>query len=222
MIILLFGPPGCGKGTQGAFISRLLGIPSISTGEMFRAECAAGTTLGRQAFQILSKGGLIGDEIVNQMVAARLTKPDCRHGFLLDGYPRTIAQARFLETFLAEHGLPQPEVVYLDVPENTLVARITARRQCPACARIYNIRHQPPRREGYCDLDGTELIRRPDDTEDVVRQRLQAYHQSTGPLREYYAGPRLHRIDGGLSVDEIHRAVEQVLEARLALSGAHD
>ena len=221
MIILLFGPPGCGKGTQSAFISRLLGIPSISTGEMFRAECAAGTPLGRQACQILSKGGLVSDEIVNQMIAARLSKPDCRSGFLLDGYPRTTDQARFLEGLVAERGLPAPEVVYLDVPENVLVSRITARRQCPSCGKIYTLLHQPPRREGVCDVDGAELTCREDDIEEVIRRRLQAYRESAGPLLEYYAGPNMHRIDGDSSVDEIQRVVEQVLEASLAGTAVH-
>lgn len=222
MTILLFGPPGCGKGTQSAFLSRLMGIPAISTGDMFRAEYAAGSPLGRQAFDILSKGGLVGDDIVNAMVAERLAKPDCANGFLLDGYPRTIPQAQFLKTFLEQRGLPAPEVLYFDVPEDVLVRRITARRQCPACGRIYSLDHQPPQRQGRCDLDGHELVRRPDDYEDVIRQRLRAYEQSTGPLLGYYAGPRLHRIDGSRSVEEIHRAIQQALEAGLATGAARD
>jgi adenylate kinase len=217
MILLLFGPPGCGKGTQGAFLTRLLGIPSISTGDIFRAECAAGTPLGKLACQIMSKGGLVGDDIVNQIVAGRLVKPDCRNGFLLDGYPRTTAQAAHLDAFLKERGLPQPIVIYLDVAESELVARITSRRQCPVCGRIYNLRHQPPKQAGRCDLDGAELSRRDDDTEDVVRRRLRAYQESTGPLLEYYAGSRLHRIDGNRSVEQIQRDIEQVLEGILLL-----
>jgi len=220
MIILLFGPPGCGKGTQGAFIARLLGVPSISTGDMFRAECAAGTPLGKQACQILAGGGLVGDDIVNPMLAGRLGKPDCRNGFVLDGFPRTIAQARFLDDLLKERGLPEPVVLYFDVPAATLVARITARRQCPACGRIYNVLHQPPQRPGVCDADGVLLTQRADDVEGVIRQRLRAYEEATEPLLQYYEARDLHRIDGTPSAEEIHRAVERVLETHLASSTA--
>src|SRR5512147_1044788 len=123
MIILLFGPPGSGKGTQGAVMTRRLGVPSISTGEIFRAELKAGTPLGNAAKEIMASGGLVGDEIVNAMVSGRLRKPDCRNGFLLDGYPRTIAQAEFLDGLLKEIGYPEPEILYLEVPDEVLVSR---------------------------------------------------------------------------------------------------
>lgn len=220
MVILLFGRPGCGKGTQAAFVRRLLGIPAISTGDMFRAECDAGTPLGKEASEILSRGGLVGDEIVNAMVAQRLAKPDCRNGFLLDGYPRTILQAVFLDGLLHERDMPPPVVLYLDVPHSALVERITSRRQCPDCYRIYNLLYSPPKEEGVCDVDGMPLMRREDDTEEVVEARLRAFDQATGPLLDYYSRRNLCRVDGNLPPEEVHRQIERVLQPALSRMGA--
>ncbi len=211
MILLLFGPPGCGKGTQAAFISNSYNIPAISTGEMFRAECKAGTSLGKTACAILSKGGLVGDDIVNQIVAARIAKPDCSSGFLLDGYPRTVPQAAFLDRLLAERRLPKPTVIYLDVPDEALVSRISARRQCPTCGHIYNLLSQPPKAAGRCDADSAALVCREDDTEAVIRQRLAAYHQLTGPVIEFYRRAAFFRIDGTRSPEEIREEIAALL-----------
>ena len=202
MVILLFGPPGCGKGTQGAVMTRRLGVPSISTGEIFRAELKAGSPLGNAAKEIMASGGLVGDDIVNAMVSGRLRQPDCRHGFLLDGYPRTIAQAEFLDGLLKELGYPEPTVVYLEVPDSVLIARLTSRRQCPACGRIYNLLSQPPLREGVCDVDGAALIQRDDDKEEVIRARLVGLRRIDGPadgvLREAGLSPdRREQTPGG-------------------------
>ena len=194
MIVLIFGPPGCGKGTQAATIASRFNIPAISTGEMFRAECSAGTELGKLACSILSSGGLVSDDIVNRIVASRIAKPDCSRGFLLDGYPRTIPQAIYLDRLIAERHLPEPVVIHLDVPSRAIVSRITARRQCPTCKHIYNVLSQPPKIAGICDADGTGLVRRADDTEGVVLTRLNAYEEMTGPLIGYYSGG--NRIDG--------------------------
>jgi adenylate kinase len=213
MVILLFGPPGCGKGTQGAVMTRLLGVPSISTGEIFRAELKAGTPLGNAAKEIMASGGLVGDDIVNGMVSGRLRQSDCRNGFLLDGYPRTIQQARFLDGLLKEIGQPEPTVVYLEVPDSVLIERLTARRQCPSCGKIYNVLSQPPQREGLCDADGSALIQRDDDKEAVIRARLEAYTASTGPLAEFYAKRDFHRIDGNRRPEEIQQTIEKVLQA---------
>ena len=212
MVILLFGPPGCGKGTQASSISRLLGIPAISTGEMFRAERAAGTALGEKVSGILAQGGLVGDEIVNEVVASRLGKADCRGGFLLDGYPRTIAQAEYLDELLKTLGCPAPAILHLDVPDAALVSRLTARRQCPACGRIYNLLHQPPRTEGICDEDGKPLVHRVDDNEEVIRMRLAAYHEQTGPLLKYYSSGDFHRIEGDRPPREVLGSIEAILE----------
>ncbi|HTS30367.1 MAG TPA: adenylate kinase [Bryobacteraceae bacterium] len=211
MVILLFGPPGCGKGTQAAFLAEKFNIPAISTGEMFRAECKAGTDLGRKACSILSSGGLVGDDIVNGIVASRIARPDCASGFLLDGYPRTVPQAMHFATLVEKLGLPEPVVIYLDVPEWVLVSRLTSRRQCPRCHRIYNLLSQPPRVAETCDDDGAGLLTREDDREEVIRQRLNAYHELTGPILKWYGESQVRRIDGAAPPGEVAQAVDQAL-----------
>ena len=213
MIVLMFGPPGCGKGTQASFIARRFRICAISTGDLLRAELQAGTALGRRASAILAQGGLVGDEIVNPLVAARLSNPNGFHGFLLDGYPRRLGQAEFLDGLLRETGLPAPVVIHLDVPPTVLVRRIVARRQCPRCAKIYNLLSQPPRLEGVCDADGARLISRPDDTEAVVRERLKAYQELTGPVIAHYRKGRYHRLNGNRSPEEVRQEIERLIES---------
>ncbi|MBS1857343.1 MAG: adenylate kinase [Acidobacteria bacterium] len=218
MILLLFGPPGCGKGTQAAFLAERFSIPAISTGEMFRAECKAGTDLGRIACQLISKGALVSDEIVDQMVARRISQADCREGFLLDGYPRTVPQAAAFATLVRSRGLPEPAVIHLDIPDELVVMRLTARRQCPLCKRIYNLLSRPPATAGICDDDGTPLITRDDDGEDVIRDRIRAYHQQTGPVLRWYNSARLHHVDGSQPPDRVARDVANaVIEASLAV-----
>jgi adenylate kinase len=211
LILLLFGPPGCGKGTQAAMLAERYRIPAISTGEIFRAELKAGTELGKMASSIMAAGGLVSDEIVDAIVAGRITKPDCAGGFLLDGYPRTVPQAEALGKLLREKGLPRPVVIHMDVPDDTLVARLTARRQCPKCLRIYNILSQPPKAEGVCDLDGTALLTREDDREEVIRRRLRAYAEQTGPILEWYGPANIRTVDGAASPAEVFRAIEAAL-----------
>ena len=208
VILLLFGPPGCGKGTQAAHLAERFQIPVISTGEIFRAECKAGTELGRKACMIMSGGGLVGDDLVNRLVAARIARPDCARGFLLDGYPRTVPQAKQFAAMLRERGLPDPMVIHLDVAEEALVVRLTARRQCPKCLRIYNVMWQAPRQPDRCDDDGEELIAREDDQEAVIRQRLAAYRALTGPVLGWYGEAAVRTVDGGLAPEEVARAVE--------------
>lgn len=211
MIVLLFGPPGCGKGTQAALIARHFHIPAISTGEMFRAECKAGTELGRLACSILKSGGLVGDDIVDRIVAARIQQPDCASGFLLDGYPRTLEQAGFLDGLVRKLGLPQPIAIHLDVPARVLVSRITARRQCGHCGRIYNMISQPPQAGEVCDEDQSPLIRREDDTEEVILARLKAYQDATGPVIAYYRNGGCCRVDATGSLTEISCEIERLL-----------
>lgn len=208
MIILLFGPPGCGKGTQAAFLAEKLHIPAISTGEMFREECQAGTALGRRAQDLLARGQLIGDEIVNEMVASRTASADCAFGFVLDGYPRTVAQAAYFSGLLRERDLPEPVVIHIDVPDEHLVERLAARRQCPKCHHIYNLQSQRPTSDGRCDADGCLLVTRDDDREAVIRNRLRAYAEQTGPVLDWYGPSRVQRIDGTGSVIEVAAAID--------------
>jgi adenylate kinase len=211
MILLLFGPPGCGKGTQASFLAERFHIPAISTGEMFRAETKAGTELGKQVSAIMSQGGLVSDELVNAVVASRISKPDCANGFLLDGYPRTGPQAMNFAALLREKRLPRPTVIHLDVADEVLVTRLTSRRQCPKCLRIYNLLSQPPREAGRCDDDGTELTTRKDDCEDVIRQRLKAYAELTGPILKWYGPASVSTIDGTLPADKVTAEIERVV-----------
>ena len=215
MNLLLFGPPGCGKGTQAARITRWLSIPAISTGEMLRDEVAARSDLGREITSILSAGGLVNDNLVNRILAQRISKDDCKTGFLLDGYPRTVSQARFLEAHLNENGLPPPLVVHLDVPLGVLTRRIAARRQCPSCGKIYNLLKDPPLKKNKCNNDGELLIRRRDDHPNVVSSRLESYKASTHPVLEHYRNGNYHRIEGDLHPDEVYSQIETVLDGHM-------
>ncbi len=208
MVLLLFGPPGCGKGTQAARITGALGIPSISTGNMLRAEIDAGTLLGREAAAIIARGGLVGDSLVNEMLAERLRHPDCIDGFLLDGYPRTLSQARFLDHLLRDRGFSQPLVIHFDVPHHVLVRRLSSRRQCPACERTYSS-------GARCEDCGTLLVQRPDDREEVIRERLRTYNEQTDPVVDFYLYGDYHVINADRSPDEVFRDVELLLESAL-------
>jgi adenylate kinase len=207
----LFGPPGCGKGTQAVYLAERFHIPAISTGEMFRAECKAGTELGKAACSILSRGGLVSDELVNGIVANRIARPDCKEGFLLDGYPRTVPQAIWFSALLRDRRLPTPVVIHLDVPDEALVTRLTARRQCPQCKHIYNAVLQPPKVAGVCDVDGAALFTREDDREDVVRQRLRAYDELTGPILKWFGPSVVRSVDGTRPAAAVALTVERVV-----------
>lgn len=159
----------------------------------------------------MAAGGLVGDDIVNAMVANRLARPDCARGCLLDGYPRTVPQARFLANLADERGFPEPVVIHMDVPADILVARLTARRYCPVCHRLYNLISQPPRVAGICDCDRAPLATRDDDREAVIRQRLAAYQQLTGPVLGWYSPEVVHRVDGSVSAEKVAQAIEETL-----------
>lgn len=213
MIVLLFGAPGSGKGTQARFISEMRGIPAISTGELLRAECRAGTDLGNAACAVLANGALLDDVTMNAIVAKRLQQADCSRGFILDGYPRTVPQAVSLWHLLESAGSLEPTIVHLDVPDATLVARLSSRRYCPSCGRTYHLVAQPPARPGQCDDDGEALIQRSDDEGGVVLERLKAYHKLTELLIQYYQGPHYHRVDGDCTPQEISKRIEATLLA---------
>ena len=219
MVFLLFGPPGSGKGTQSRMITNWLGIPAISTGDMLRAEIQAGSELGKAAQSIMANGGLVGDELVNQMLAHRIARPDCDSGFLLDGYPRTVEQAEFLDRLVVEQGLPNPVILHLDVPVDALVGRMTSRRQCPKCGRIYNLLHQPPNTAGVCDDDATPLVTRKDDQEEVVKDRLRTYEKLTRPVLSHYQDRKYYQIRGDRSPAYIFEEITGILEPLLGKNG---
>jgi adenylate kinase len=190
-----------------------LAIPAISTGDMLRAEIQAGTELGETARSIMTSGRLVGDDLVNQMLAHRVSQPDCVNGFLLDGYPRTVEQAEFLDCLITKRGLAKPIILHLDVPLDALLGRLTSRRQCPQCGTIYNLLHQPPRKPGVCDNDGCVLVTRKDDQEDVVRERLRTYEAQTRPVLAHYQDrPNYYQIRGDRSPQYIFEAIQGILE----------
>jgi adenylate kinase len=212
VVLLLFGPPGSGKGTQSRLITNWLGIPAISTGDMLRAEIQAGTKLGEAAQSIMASGGLVGDDLVNEMLAHRVSQPDCRNGFLLDGYPRTVEQAEFFDCLTAKRGLPKPIILHLDVPLDALLGRLTSRRLCPNCGTIYNLLQQPPRKTGVCDKDGTTLITRKDDQEETARERLRTYEAQTRPVLAHYQDRNYYQIRGDRSPGYIFEEITGILD----------
>jgi adenylate kinase len=196
MALVLFGPPGSGKGTQSKLLVERLGIPQISTGDMLRDEIRLGTEVGRSIEEQMRGGSLVPDDLVNRLVAGRLQQPDTQAGFILDGYPRTRQQAEVLLRLLVEiHSVPV--VIHLVVDYNVIIKRISGRRQCPVCGTLYNSVSKPPRVAGQCDLDGTALIIRDDDRESVVRERLEEYESQTRPLIEFFRTSRdvLYELD---------------------------
>jgi adenylate kinase len=198
-----------------------LGIPAISTGDMLREEIKSGTPLGKAAQSIMASGGLVGDDLVNRMLAQRVSSPDSAHGFLLDGYPRTVEQAEFLDGLLAKRRLKTPIVLHLDVPMDALVGRLTSRRQCPKCKRIYNLLQMPPKKPGVCDDDGTPLVTRKDDTEEVVSERIRTYDAVTRPVLAYYQDRQYHQIRGDRSPEYIFETISGILDPLVARNGAN-
>jgi adenylate kinase len=199
------GAPGVGKGTQAKELIKVWGIPQISTGDLLRGNVAQGTELGKTAKAIMSRGELVPDTLVNEMVAARLTEPDTANGYILDGFPRTLVQAKWLDERLAALAGGLPVVaVSIKVDYNQLLRRITGRRNCPVCQSIYNVYGKPPVKDGICDADGAALVQRADDTEKVFEERMRAYAASTAPVVEHYrAAGRFAEVDGDRPIDEI-------------------
>jgi adenylate kinase len=212
MNLILLGPPGGGKGTQAEKLKAKYHIPQISTGDILRAEVKAGSDLGRQAKQYMDAGKLVPDEVVIGMVANRLKQPDCAGGYMLDGFPRTTAQAQALDDLLAKMGQKIDHVVSIEVPDAELMKRLTARRMCRGCGASYHTMFKPPAKEGVCDACGGELYQRDDDNEATVGNRLKVYAESTQPLIDYYRAEGLLRPVAGVGgIDEVFARVEAVL-----------
>lgn len=204
MYILLMGPPGAGKGTQAVQLVEELKIPHISTGDMFRAAVKEGTELGKQAKACMDAGQLVPDAVTIGIVKERLAKPDCRQGFILDGFPRTLEQANALDSTLKDLGIVLTRVVNINVPSEELVSRITGRRICKSCGATYHIAFNPSKVNGSCDKCSGELYQRADDSEDTVTNRLRVYTDQTEPLIGYYRAQRLYsEIDGCQNIDKV-------------------
>jgi len=204
MRLVLVGPPGAGKGTQAEFISAHLGVPKISTGDIFRANVSQGTPLGREAKKYMDAGDLVPDEITVGMVRDRLAEDDAGKGFLLDGFPRNVPQARTLDDLLLEAGTPLDVVLELVVDDDEVVRRLSGRRTCRSCGHIWHVDFDPPSVEGVCDSCGGELFQRDDDKPETIRHRLEVYYEQTAPLVSYYAEEGfLTGIDAMGPVDDV-------------------
>jgi adenylate kinase len=211
--VILLGPPGAGKGTQAQRIAQRYLLPHLSTGDMFRDNITRGTELGRKAKPLLERGELVPDEIVLGMVEQRIDQPDCAKGFVFDGFPRTLRQADDLERICKQHHLGCTIVLHMVVNPALLMRRLTGRRICKAGGHIYNIYERPPKREGICDLDGSELIHRPDDSEGVIGERLAAYDRQTQPLVKYYTSRGLlSAVDAMADADTVTESIAGILD----------
>jgi adenylate kinase len=210
--MILLGPPGGGKGTQAEKLKAKYDIPQISTGDILRAEVKAGTELGVEAKKFMDAGKLVPDGLVISMVAKRLQEPDCQKGYMLDGFPRTKAQAEALDELLGKMGQKIDHVVSIEVPDSELMKRLTARRMCRGCGASYHTMFKPPAKEGVCDACGGELYQRDDDNEETVGSRLKVYAESTQPLIDYYRAKGLLRpVEGVGAIDEVFARVEAAL-----------
>lgn len=213
MVLLLLGAPGSGKGTQAKFLIESLGIPQLSTGDMLRAAVKAGSKLGQEAADFMKKGALVPDSLVLGLISERVSQPDCRNGFILDGFPRNIAQADALEEVLSHVGKKVDKVVAINVDENELVERLTGRRVCKSCGSGFHVKFQPPRQVGKCDQCSGELYQRSDDVESVIRDRLKVYSGQTAPLLDYYSKQgALRKISGVGSPSEITKRITEAIK----------
>lgn len=212
----MLGPPGSGKGTCARIISKIYGIPHITTGDLLREAVAEGTEHGRVARGYMERGELVPDEIVISIMEERLSKPDCDEGFILDGFPRNLSQAEALDRILKEKGTSLTHVLNLVVGAEIIIGRLSLRRSCPRCGAVYHLKNNPPKRDEICDECGAKLVQRSDDREEIIRHRLEVYEEKTRPLLERYrkAG-KVRKMSGDLDIDEIPDAVRRMLARAL-------
>ena len=209
---VLLGPPGAGKGTQAVRIVEKYNVPHISTGDIFRENIKNGTELGKKAQEYMNKGELVPDDLVIEIATTRLLADDCKNGFLLDGFPRTVYQAEKLDAFLEEHGMKLDKVIDIEVEKEELITRLTGRRVCKACGASYHVVNIPPKTEGICDNCGGELFQRADDTIETVENRIEVYIEQTMPLVDYYtAAGNIAVIDGALALDTVFDAIVEAI-----------
>lgn len=214
MHILLMGPPGAGKGTQAAELVKAFDIPHISTGDMFRAAAKEGTELGKQAKACMDAGKLVPDSVTIGIVRERLAKDDCKKGFILDGFPRTVEQADALTGILKDLGLTLTRVLNISVPAEDLIERAVGRRICKKCGATYHTKFNPPKKEGICDVCGSELFQRADDTAETMKNRLSVYEASTKPLIDYYKAAGVYtEVDGRQPIEKVTQDLIEVLKA---------
>jgi len=210
--IVLLGPPGAGKGTQAKSISNKYSIPHISTGDIFRKNISENTPLGIEAKSYMDNGQLVPDEVTINMVKDRLQQDDCKTGYLLDGFPRTVVQADALNSFLIERGEQLDTALLIKVPNEFILERMTGRRVCPSCGASYHVKFNPPTSEGKCDLCGSEVIQRKDDTVETVKERLDVYQKETQPLIDFYDEKKLlSAVDGTKAINEVFRGICEIL-----------
>lgn len=214
MRLIMLGAPGAGKGTQAANLAKELNIPHISTGDIFRANIKNGTELGKKAKSYMDAGKLVPDELVCDLVADRIAQDDCKDGFILDGFPRTIPQAEALADAVEKLGTKIDYAVNIDVPDEAIIERMSGRRACVNCGATYHVKYNPPKKDGVCDVCGQTLVLRDDDKPETVKTRLDVYHKQTQPLIDYYDGRNLLvTVDGTKSMDDVFSAILAAIKA---------
>ncbi len=212
MRTIFLGAPGTGKGTQASVFADKYNIPQISTGDILRQAVNEGSELGKQAKSIMDRGGLVSDDIIIGLIKERLVSQDCLNGYILDGFPRTVPQAKSLDNILQD-GAPIDGVIYFDVPEEIIIARLTSRRVCSKCGYNYNLISDPPPEDGKCRICGGEIIQRDDDKEETVKNRLLVYKEKTAPLKDFYQEQqKLYVIDGTRSVDQVRQDINKIFQ----------
>lgn len=213
MKLMLLGAPGAGKGTVAKLLNKIDGSVQISTGDILRGEVKAGSDLGKQAEAYMKAGDLVPDSLIMDMMEKRLQEDDCKKGFLLDGFPRTIPQAEALDKLLDKLGIELDMVINIDVPRDVIFDRLCTRRTCsnPDCQEIYNVKSNPPKQEGVCDKCGSPVIQRDDETEEAIAHRLDTYNEKTAPLKDYYSARGKFKNIQGTSSDEVVRVIKQEL-----------